>query len=63
MIAKKRSATREKDYPEKTKGSEAAARGRARANKMNDAQRDEFFRRGMVMIYGGQLPKKAVAGH
>jgi hypothetical protein len=63
MKAKSRQAKPAKDYPEKTAGSEAAARGRARANKMTDAQREEYFRRGMAMIYGGQLSKKTVAGH
>jgi hypothetical protein len=63
MNAKSRRPKSSTDYPEKTTGSEAAARGRARANKMTDAQREEYFRRGMVLIYGGQLPKKTVAGH
>jgi hypothetical protein len=63
MNAKARPAKSSAEYPEKTNGSEVAARGRARANKMTDAQREEYFRRGMVLIYGGQLPKKTVAGH
>jgi hypothetical protein len=52
-----------KDYPDKTPGSEAAARLRAKANKMTDAQREEYFRRAMVLIYGGQLRKETVSGH
>jgi len=52
-----------KDYPPLTHGSRVAARGRQKANKMSDAQREEYFRNGMVLIYGSGLPKKAVAGH
>ena len=52
-----------KDYPLVTHGSRVAARGRQKANKMTTEQRAEYFRRGMVLIYGGQLPEEAVAGH
>ena len=52
-----------KEYPATTHGSRVAARGRKKANKMSDAQREEYFRKGMVLIYGSDLPKKAVAGH
>jgi hypothetical protein len=52
-----------KDYPSVTNGSRVAARGRQKANKMSDAQRNEYFRKGMVLIYGSGLPKKAVARH
>ncbi len=52
-----------KEYPAATHGSRVAARGRKKANKMPDAQREEYFRRGMVLIYGSDLPKKAVVGH
>ena len=52
-----------KEYPATTHGSRVAARGRQKANKMSDAQREEYFRKGMVLIYGGELPKKAFAGH
>jgi hypothetical protein len=52
-----------KDYPLVTHGSQVAARGRRKANKMTDAQRDEYFRRGMVLIYGGENPETAGAGH
>ncbi len=37
-----------KEYPESTAGSGAAARGRAKANKMTESQRQEYFRKGMV---------------
>src|SRR5439155_22997321 len=56
---KSKSARRErsaKDYPAVTHGSQVAARGRQKANKMSDAQREEYFRRGMVLIYGSGLP-------
>jgi len=52
-----------KDYPAVTHGSRVAARGRQKANKMTDAQREEYFRRGMVLIYGSGLSKKTIAGH
>ena len=52
-----------REYPPVTHGSRVAARGRQKANKMSDAQREEYFRKGMVMIYGHGLPKKAVVGH
>ena len=54
---------RNKEYPAVTHGSRVAARGRQKANKMTEAQREEYFRRGMVLIYGSGLSKKAVAGH
>ena len=44
-----------KEYPLVTHGSQVAARGRQKANKMTDAQRKEYFRRGMVLIYGSGL--------
>ena len=62
----KKSSRREKthkDYPPVTHGSRVTAGGRQKANKMSDAQREEYFRKGMVLIYGSGLPKKAVARH
>lgn len=41
-----------KDYPDKTSGSDLAARGRVKANKMTPAQREKYFRRGMFLAYG-----------
>ena len=52
-----------KDYPLVTHGGQVAARGRRKANKMTDAQREDYFRRGMVAIYGGEHTETAVAGH
>jgi hypothetical protein len=64
IVSKKsRPAKPLKDYPEKNPGSEAAARLRAKANKMTEAQRKDYFRRAMVLIYGGQLPKETFARH
>ena len=51
------------DYPLHTHGSKVAARGRRQANKMTDAQREEHFRRGMILIYGGQITEETVARH
>jgi hypothetical protein len=44
-----------------THGSRLAARGRQKANKMTEAQREEYFRKGMVLIYGSHVPKKTLA--
>lgn len=63
MSKKARARKPSKDYPEKTPGSEAAASLRAKANKMTAAEREEYFRRAMVLIYGGQLPKETVSRH
>jgi len=52
-----------KDYPLTTHGGQVAARGRRKANNMTDAQREEYFRRGMVLIYGGEDAEATVAGH
>ncbi len=50
-----------KDYPVSTHGSRLVARGRQKANKMTEAQREEYFRKGMVLIYGSHVPKKTLA--
>jgi hypothetical protein len=34
-------------------GTEIAARERARANTLTDAEREELFNQGMALIYGG----------
>jgi hypothetical protein len=48
------------EYPEKTRGSEAARRIRAKANKLTAAERAELHRRAMQLIYGGTGDKEAV---
>jgi hypothetical protein len=52
---------RVEDYPASTHGGRVAARGRQKANKMSEAEREEYFRKGMVLIYGGDVPKKSLA--
>ena len=52
------------DYPEKTKGSELAARLRKEANPLSEAKRIELFEKGMQIIYGGSGTKEKVGpGH
>ena len=48
------------DYPQKTKGNEAARRIRAKANKLTSAERAELHRRAMQLIYAGTGNKEAV---
>jgi hypothetical protein len=48
------------EYPEKTRGSEAARRLRTKANKLTSAQRAELHRRAMQLIYGGAGNKEAL---
>ena len=48
------------EYPEKTRGSEAARRIRTEANKLTAAERSELHRRAMQVIYGGTGNKEAV---
>jgi hypothetical protein len=43
-------------YPDKTTGSEAAARVRTEANQWSAETRARLFEQGMQMIYGGQRP-------
>lgn len=47
-------------YPEQTNGSEIAARIRKEANTLTDTEREELFRQGMQIIYGGGGTKEAV---
>jgi hypothetical protein len=58
-----KSAKPAKDYPLVTQGGQVAARGRRKANKMTDAQREQYFWRGMVLIYGGENAETVGAGH
>ena len=48
------------EYPDKTRGSEAARRIRAKANRLTSAERGELHRRAMQLIYGGTGSKEAV---
>jgi len=47
------------DFPEETEGSRLAAAVRTRANKLTPAQRREYFRKGMTIIYGGKSEQEA----
>ena len=47
-------------YPESTAGSKAAKRLRTEANKLSEQDRENLFKRGMQIIYGGTGTKEAV---
>ena len=47
-------------YPDKTTGSETAAKNRKEANKWSESKRSELFERGMQIIYGGSGSKEKV---
>jgi hypothetical protein len=47
-------------YPESTAGSKAAKRLRTEANKLSEPDRENLFKRGMQIIYGGTGKKEAV---
>jgi len=58
------SQTKNLVYPETTSGSRAAKRVRAEANKLTERQREDLFKRGMQIIYGGTGTKETVGtGH
>lgn len=52
-----------REYPEKTQGSELAARIRQAANKMTEREREEHFRAGMQIIYRASAKKTVRSGH
>jgi hypothetical protein len=41
------------DYPDHTGGCGHAAEARKQGNSLSDEKREDLFRRGMAMIYGG----------
>jgi hypothetical protein len=47
------------DYPDQTHGSKLAAELRKKANRLSPKQREEYFRKGMAMIYGSEGTKEA----
>jgi hypothetical protein len=52
------------DYPDQTKGSQAAAEIRKETNGLGEHKREDLFRRGMQIIYGGSGKKESVrTGH
>ena len=59
-MSKKAANPRNFVYPASTAGSEAAKRLRAEANKLSEQQRDDLFKRGMQIIYGGPGTKKTL---
>jgi hypothetical protein len=58
----KRKLTAKMDYryPDKTNGSEIAAKTRKVANRWTEAERAALFERGMQIIYGGSASKTTV---
>jgi hypothetical protein len=52
-------ATKNFVYPDSTTGSKAAKRLRTEANKLTERQREDLFKRGMQIIYGGTGKKEA----
>ena len=46
------------DYPAQTAGSKLAAEARTAANGLSELERDELFKRGMQVIYGGSGDKE-----
>jgi hypothetical protein len=51
-------------YPDNTAGAKAARRVRSEANKLTERQREDLFKRGMQIIYGGTGTKETVgSGH
>jgi hypothetical protein len=53
-------AATEQAWP--TLGTKVARETRRKMSNLTDEQRDEYFRQGMVLAYGGEL-KEAGAGH
>ena len=55
---------RHKPHAISTAGTKAARRVRAEANKLTEQQREDLFKRGMQIVYGGTGSKETVgAGH
>jgi len=50
------------EYPQVTAGGKLAAEIRKKANSLNEEEREELFKRGMQIIYGG-TPKAPRARH
>lgn len=51
--------TKKVDYPAETSGSLLGADFRRKANRLSEEERDELFKRGMQVIYGGNGEKEA----
>jgi hypothetical protein len=58
---KKASSTSSKknfDYPEKTAGSKIARKLRSETNSLSESEREDLFKQGMQIIYGGPCKKQ-----
>jgi hypothetical protein len=63
-MSKKTSHPKNTVYPDQTAGAKTARRLRSEANKLTEQQREELFKRGMQIVYGGAGSKETVgAGH
>ena len=54
-MKKSASHGRNLNYPASTKGSETAAKVRAKANHLSESERESLFKKGMQLIYGGSI--------
>jgi hypothetical protein len=62
-MKKQADSSRDKpQYPDETEGSRRAAKLREETAGLTDAEREELFKKGMQIIYGGSGNRKAVAG-
>lgn len=48
------------EYPDETPGSILAREGREKANGLTEQEREELFREGLALIYGGNGNKSTV---
>lgn len=60
MIQPNKPASAPAPYPDKTSGSAAAADIRKKANGLTDEERENLFKKGMQIIYGGNGTKEAL---
>ena len=58
MNTKTRKVKKVADYQDKTAGGKLAAEARTAANGLSESERDELFKRGMRVIYGGSGDKE-----
>ena len=58
IVSNKARHTKNFVYPESTAGSKAAKRLRTAANKLSEQDRENLFKRGMQIIYGGTETKE-----
>ena len=58
MSMKRNIPKKSTDYPAQTEGSKLAAEARKAANGLSEQAREELFKRGMQVIYGGSGGKQ-----